>query len=210
MKEVREKFLAERSFLFPAQRPFKFHYYNVTNFVSPDKHWEQSDKERCRKCKHIFLAVDEWEEDVSQDTFREQYTTFVGHLQKLMNDATFPIWLMTVNEPAMKASNCFSPSNPRSTDHPCNDVIKSLFRDNESVFPERVHLMDNTDITLAQFDSNYESILANIALRIFVAVGKGVAEWRGMGQQGLIDGLHRNGTVEPNFALIPYDGWTSP
>jgi hypothetical protein len=91
------------------------------------------------------------------------------------------------------------------------------------LFPPRVHLIDNTDLVLAlmmttkggnhhrddNFNITYDFLLANIALRIFVAVGKGVTDWRNIGQHGLIDGLHRNDTVEPNFPLIPYD-WSWP
>ena len=107
----------------------------------------------------------------------------------------------------MLASSCHSPERPRSTDHPCNDVIKSLFRPGDERFPSMVHLMDNTDLVLPQLGQNRENVLANIAMRVFVAVGKGVSEWRAMGQIGLIDGLHRNDTVEPNFELVPYEGW---
>ena len=61
MHKIREIFLQEKKIVSRGQRPFKFHYYNVTQFQNPDRDWEQSDKERCRKCKHIFLSVDDME-----------------------------------------------------------------------------------------------------------------------------------------------------
>jgi hypothetical protein len=120
---------------------------------------------------------------------------------------TFPIWLFTVNEPPMHASNCHSQFLPRTTDHPCNDVLKHLFRSGANTFPEQVHLLDNTDLSRPLFDdkSKRDLLLANIALRVFVLVGKGVANWRAKGQRGMIDGMHRGGTVEPNFELLPYN-----
>lgn len=202
--------MTARQILTPQQRSFKFHYYNITNLVRPDKDWTQSEKERCRKCKHIFLSVDDLDEPVSRIVYEQQLVAFVGHLEKLIDNPTFPIWILTVIEPPMLASNCFAPGQPRSTDHPCNDVIKLFFLPGAERFSKRIHIMDNTGLVLPQFDQNRDSILANVAMRIFVAVGKGVSDWRAMGQRGLIDGLHRNSTVEPNVVLVPYTGWTVP
>jgi hypothetical protein len=205
MSDIYKTFLALRGHICPSQRPFKFHYYNVTDLVHPDTHWELSKKQLVRKCKHILVSVDELVQPVSQFEYKKQITTFVGHLLQLINDDTFPIWLFTVNEPPMHTKNCYDPIGVRTTDHPCNDVIKDLFR--SKAFPERVHLLDNTDLSLPQFDKGRQDILAVIALRVFVFVGKRVTEWREMGQKGNMNGLHRNGTVEPNFELIPYLGW---
>lgn len=205
MSDIRDKFLALRPSVSGAQRPFKFHYYNVTDLSHPDKSWDLETKKRVRKCKHILLSIDEPEQPMSQSIYREKIRRFVGHLLKLMNDETFPIWIFTVNEPPMVATNCLEPVMRRSTDHPCNDVLKDLFVSHS--FPNRVHLLDNTDLTLPMFEEGRDDILAVIALRVFVIVGKQVMEWRAMGQRGMIDGLHRNGTVEANFELIPYNGW---
>jgi hypothetical protein len=200
-------FLLERRFVSPHQRPFKFHYYNVTNLLQPDKDWPLKEKQRSRKCKHIFVSVDELAEPLSQAAFKEQVTTFVHHLVIMLDNPTFPIWILTAIVPAMSTTNCHTAILPRSTDHPCNDVVKHLFRSPSNQFPYQVHLMDNSDLVMPKFDENRQDILANIAMRVFVAVGKGVADWRAMGQQGLVDGLHRNGTVEPNPELFPYEGW---
>jgi hypothetical protein len=240
MHRIRTIFLHEKNILSKGQRPFKFHYYNITTRFQPqpDADWSTEDKERCRKCKHIFLSIDDIIDNrndnnktgtfSSQVEFETQLVNFVLHLQQLMNDPTFPIWILTTtNGPASKNNNraCHEQRKyPRSTDHPCNDVLKALFHPRKQeeqlpssrlLFQPRVHLMDNTDLTLPLrlYDDDYNNnmqdmLLANIALRIFVAVGKGVADWRQNGQQGLIDGLHRNGTVEPNFVLVPYD-WSS-
>ncbi|GAX23583.1 hypothetical protein FisN_12Hh149 [Fistulifera solaris] len=201
-----ETFLQLRPQISAGQRPFKFHYYNVSNFVHPDVDWELETKQRLRKCKHILLSLEEPLRPLSQAEFKSQLTTFVGHLLKVMDDSTFPIRLLTFNEPPMNTNNCYPPFVlPRSTDHPCNDVIKDLFR--TRAFPERVHLFDNTDLSNPQFDQNANDILAAVALRVFIVVGKQVSDWRAVGQKGMIDGLHRNGIVEPNFDLIPYEGW---
>jgi hypothetical protein len=206
MSDIRREFMEMREKLFPNQRPFKFHMYDIEHFVRPDRNWEDGVKARFRKCKHILVSLDEMEE-LSQMEYRSQVTVFIGHLLRLMDDETFPIWMFTVNAPQMAPRNCHSPTLPRTTDHPCNDVLKDLFRDDAENFPNRVHLLDNTDISNPSFGENVPSVLATIAMRVYVFVGKGVADWRAVGQHGLIDGLHRNGTVEPNFELVPYEGW---
>jgi len=205
MAAIRNRFMKLRGILAPSNRPFKFHYYNVTSLTHPDAEWPESGKTRCRKCKHIFVSVDELDERLSQATFLEQYTAFVHNLVKLLEDDTFPIWLLTNNESPAMASNCHSPAVlPRSTDHPCNTVIQNLFRPGAKAFPSQVHLLDNTDLVLPHHPSqshhyrqeNRDHILANIALRIFVAVGKGVTDWRAAGQQGKWDG---------DKILVPYN-----
>lgn len=203
MSDIRDAFLQIRPQLFSGQRPFKFHYYNISTFVHPDREWPEDRKKSFRKCKHTLVAVDETTEPVSQSVYMTQVRTFVHHLLTLSHDPTFPIWFFSVNEPAMTASNCHSPNPARTTNHPCNDALKGLMND----FPPQVHFLDNTDLVSPQFDANRDDIIAVIALRIYVLVGKGVSDWRAIGQKGLIDGLHRNGTVEPNFELVPYEGW---
>lgn len=208
MQKIWRTFLDMRGQLFSYQRPFKFHMYDIYSFIKPDSHWEIDTKKRLRKCKHILLALDEFQENLSQKDYMEQVFRFVNvHLQKVIPDKTFPIWVLSVNEPPMNTTNCFQPILTRTTDHPCNDALKHLFRSEPPKFADRIHFLDNTDLTLPQFDLNQADIFANIALRLYVIVGKGVSDWRHMGQSGKVDGLHRNGTVEPNFELVPYEGW---
>ena len=131
-----------------------------------------------------------------------------------MNDPTFPLWVLSESSTSQlnRAITCHEPLKyPRSTNNPCNEVLKALFRQQPSPFEQRVHFLDNTDLVLPtlQSDITKDTVLANIALRIFVAVGKGVSDWRSVHQAGKIDGLHRNGTIEPNFKLIPYN-WSVP
>jgi hypothetical protein len=204
----REVFLDEKRTLFPGQRSFKFHIYPATNFVHPAEGWQQSEEERFRKCKHILVSLDEPKTPLTQEEYADQVTSFLSHLLKAFPDETFPIWMFTVNESPMNPTNCFPPYFlPRTSDHPCNDVLKELFGKNKANFPERVHLLDNTAISLPHLGDNMEDVKAAVALRIFVLVGKKVAEWREAGQQGLIDGLHRGDNVEPNFELVAYVGW---
>ncbi|GKY94590.1 hypothetical protein MPSEU_000424500 [Mayamaea pseudoterrestris] len=208
MQKIWRAFLDMRGQLFAYQRPFKFHYYDIHSFTSPDAHWDDDTRRRLRKCKHILLSLDDFNQMLSRQEYAKQVTRFVNvHLQNVMPDKSFPIWVFSVNEPPMIATNCFHPTLPRTTDHPCNDVLKELFRPEADTFHERIHFLDNTDLSLPQFETNQEDVFANIALRVFVVVGKGVSVWRHMGQSGKENGLHRNGSVEPNFELVPYDGW---
>ena len=194
--------------IFPGQKPFKFHYHPIKSFVHPDTEWSVGLKKQFRKCKHILVSLDEPNEPVSQSVYKQQVTTFVGHLLKAFDDETFPIWLFSVIEPPMKATNCYNPSK-KTTDHPCNDVLKDLFRPDGSseTFPPQVHFLDNTDLTLPQFDENRDDILAVIGMRTLVLVGKGVADWRAMKQKGSMHGLFRNGTLLNNTESVPYEGW---
>jgi hypothetical protein len=214
-EDSRLAFLEERSEIAPHQRTFKFHIYPVSNFEQPDRDWPENEKTRFRKCKHIFVSVDEIGTPLTQKEYKDQVTTFINHLLNAFPDETFPIWMLTVTESPRSATNCQPPYYlPRTSDHPCNDVLRDLFNGDNvggsqggSLFPQRVHLMDNTAISLPQLGENRDDVIAAIALRIIVEVGKKVGEWRESGQIGLIDGLHRADKVEPNFALVPYEGW---
>lgn len=155
----------------------------------------------------MVVSVDEVGE-VSQPEYQAQFVGFLRHLLEVMHDETFPIWVTTVNSAPLTTKSCHSAELPKTSDHPCNDVLKFLFgSESTEAFPSRVHLLDNTDVSNPRETSSITDVFAVIALRTFVVVGKGVSEWRAQGQTGKIDGLHRNGTVEPNFELIPYEGW---
>lgn len=203
---IHKAFLSIRPALFRNQRLFKFHYYNVTSFKDPDKHWDESTKKRFRKCKIILVSVDQLDSPVTQAQYKSQITTFVGHLLKAIIDETFPIWIVTVNEPPMMASSmCNSPA-AWSGNHPCNDALFALFA--ESTFPSRVNLMDVTDLINPQFGENYWDSVAVIAMRVFTVVGYQVAEWRQAEQIGTNIGLLRDGRLLPNPPEIPYD-WST-
>jgi hypothetical protein len=220
-KAYHSAFLSLRPHLFPHQRPFKFHLYPSFNFDQPDETWgnDTSDnglKQRFRKCKHILVSLDEPKTPLSQCEYKEKITNFIHHLEMAFPDTTFPIWIFTTLESPLHSPNCHSECVylPRSTNHPCNDVLKDLFA--SSPFSSRVELLDNTDISSAMIMHNnkpmrqieLQQIQYLVALRIFVIVGKKVKEWRSNEQEGRIDGLHRGNHVEPNFALVAYD-WTA-
>ena len=170
-------------------------------------------------------------EPLSRQEYQAGVTTFLNHLIKAIPDHTFPIWLCTVAlESPVRARyetrHCHDDGTNRSTktydlnQHPCNTAMFDLFKQKPSLFApkdqERVRLLDNTDLSIAasSFDrvggdkSNLyprrQDILGVVALRNFVLIGSQVQAWREMGQIGKIDGLHRNGRVEPDFELIPY------
>lgn len=204
---IREAFLSLRPLLFPSQRPFKFHYYNVTNFQKPDQHWDDETKKRFRKCKTIFVSLDKLDEaPMTQEEYKRQVQTFLGHIVTAINDETFPIWMITVNAPPMTASRmCTSSAMTSTTHHACNDALFSLWKEN--TFPPRVKLLDTTDLVDPQFGSHLKDVFAVIAMRIYAIVGEQVEEWRKANQIGKVNGLVRNGKVEPNPTLVPYD-WT--
>ena len=165
--------------LFRSRCPFEFHLYNMGGFFrQPDRYWSESDKQRIRKCKHILVLLEELEVQLSPKEYRDQVTTFVGHLLNLMNDITFPIRLFTWMQPPKQATSCHSPIMNRTTDHPCDDLLKNLFHPGKRTFPARVHLLDNTDITLPLLNEGSSSkALVNVALRTYVVAGQQVAQW---------------------------------
>lgn len=210
MGRLRQAFLDLRPKVEASQRPFKFHFFPTPAFERPDRDWPETEKERLRKCKHILFGLDEYERPISQADFRERLVTFVHHLVKVEDDPTFYVWILSVNVPASTAattSYCHSPASPQTLAHPCNTVIRDLFANR--VWPDQVHFLDNTDVTDALWDEDKAEAwaLAVIALRVFVLLGRDVAVWRTSGQIGHENGLHRNGTVEPNQPLIPYNAW---
>jgi hypothetical protein len=200
-----KSFMEIRPMINQHQRPFKFHYHRMTSFVNPDQEWNAEEKGRFRKCKQIFISMDELQEPISQDEYTRQVKRFIHHLTKAFPDDTFPIWMFTVMESPTKSSKCHTPTLPRTSDHPCNDILKALFQ--AGSFPERVYLLDNTDLSLPRLGDNSDDIAAVVALRIFVLIGKRVKEWREKGQIGTIKGLVRGDVTEPNFELVPYTGW---
>lgn len=202
---IREAFLSVRQELFPNQRPFKFHYYNVTSLEKPDYHWDAATKSRFRKCKTILVSIDELEDaPLTQAQYKRQVKSFLSHTVKAIPDSTFPIWLITVNESPMAASTMCVALIP-TKNHPCNDALNELWR--EGSFPPRVKLLDTRDVLGPQFGENQNDLIAVIAMRIYTLVGQQVAEWRKAKQVGRMDGLHRNNVVEPNPKEVPYD-WT--
>ena len=173
-------------------------------------------------------------EPLSRQEYQAGVTQFLNHLIQAIPDHTFPIWLCTVAlESPVRARyetrHCHDDGTNSITkaynfnQHPCNTAMFDMFHRKASLFApkdqERVRLLNNTDLSIAAsyFDRlgadkrelypRRQDILGVIALRMFVLIGKQVQEWREMGQIGKIDGLHRNGVVEPNFELKPYR-WT--
>jgi hypothetical protein len=211
MGEIRESFMALRPQIFKNQRPFKFHFYDIANLQQPDMYWTDDNRRRLRKCKHLLVNLEEFVKPLSQRDYEDQLVNFIGHLLRVMSDDTFPIRVLTWIESPTGTRQCHSPYLPWTNDHPCHDVLHKLFDSENPVFPSRVKLMDNTDLTLPlpteAATGTRPFVLAVMALRIYVIVGEQVAAWRLAGQRGKVDGLYRNGKVEPNFAEIPYKEW---
>lgn len=212
-KNLHESLLSLRRQLFPHQRPFKFHYYEVDDLVNPVRTWDEQKQQTFRKCKHILVSIDEPAIPLSQTDYEGKMTTLITHLTKAFDDETFPIWVFTSMESPINSKHCFNSEGLRTTQHPCNVVLEKLFT-NENVTPfsqERVRLLDNTDISLSlpNNDALYESlqpdVLGAVALRIFIIVGHQVKVWRDNKQLGHIKGLTKGDVTYPNFELIPYD-----
>ena len=198
-------FRAIRPQIFGSQRPFKFHYYPATSFITPDPAWKE--RTSFRKCKHILVSLDEPDDTLSQQEYKNQMTTFIKHLLNAFNEEhTFPalIWILTNNGSSISTKNCHTPYLTPTTNHPCNDVLNDIFKD--SPFPVRVGFLDNTDVLFAgSKDEEKDAISATIALRIYVLVGKQVKAWRDAGTSGGVNGVTKNGVTTPNFDLVRYD-----
>jgi hypothetical protein len=210
--DLRQSFLDLRPNIAKNQRPFKFHYYNVTDLMHADKHW--GDVSAFYKCKTILVLVDQVDEgNIAQQAYRDQLTHFIKHMLQVVPDDTFSIWLLTLTEPAVTPTLCTAPTMPLTLHHPCNDVIFDLI--DSGIFPSRVKAFDNTDISRSMFEGGHPNelgtneVYATIALRTFALIGATVAAWRKVGQQGTKDGLKRNGLLEPNVKYERHD-WTVP
>mmetsp|Transcript_7936 Transcript_7936/g.13139 ORF Transcript_7936/g.13139 Transcript_7936/m.13139 type:complete len:481 (+) Transcript_7936:133-1575(+) len=195
-----ESFKSLRPSIAKHQKPFKFHYYPIDNFVQPDRDWDTENKLKFRKCKMIIISVDELRDPISQGEYKEQVATFLNHMVKMFDDDSFPIWMYTANlPPASSAEMCSSPKK-RTQHHPCNDVLFDLFA--AKPFPDRVQLLDNTDLTDPLIDEGLQDAFAIMAMRTFAICGDQVKKWRRSNQKGKKDGLERKGVLEPN---VDYD-----
>jgi hypothetical protein len=203
---IRDAFLSLRGQIDSQQRPFKFHYYPLNDFINADKDWEGR-KRSFRKCKIVLVSVDEYAYEISQADYKKQVEYFIQQVLKCLHDDTFPIWMLTVNNAPMSnlSKMCHSPSR-HTHNHPCNDALIELLDSNykRNNFPPHVKLLDNTDLTDPQFDENRKDIHAVIAMRIFALVAAQVDSWRSKDQKGLKEGLMRNGTLEPNEVQEEY------
>jgi hypothetical protein len=184
MGEIRISFLDIRPQIFRGQRPFKFHFYGMADLRQPDRYWDLDKKQRIRKCKHILINFEEFEEAITQKAYKDQIVNLVGHVLRLMDDDTFPVRIFTWTESPIGSRHCHSPFLPWSNDHPCNDVLRKLFHPSNSAFPSRVKLLDNSDLTLPYLNRDGTSsvtksmrsfVIAAIALRVFVLTGDQVA-----------------------------------
>ena len=187
----RETFLSLRPQLAPGQRPFKFHYYAVTDLMNPLD--SMNSRRMSRKCKQTFVMMDELK--ISKSEFKTQIVHFLNGVAKCMNDTTWSIWMFTMNSGHPDA--CHSSPN-LTAHHPCNDVLFEIFESNS--LPSNVRLVDNTDVSNAQIGENAKDVAATIAMRIAALIGAQVDKWRAAGQAGRVDGLHRNGVVEDDPA----------
>lgn len=198
-----ESFRSLRPSIAKHQKPFKFHYYAMDNFVQPDRDWDDELRLKFRKCKTIFISMDELRDPISQHDYKQQVATFLGHMVKMFDDDTFPIWMLTVNlPPVSSAPMCTSPAL-RTQHHPCNDALFDLFA--AKPFPDRVRLLDNTDLTDPLLDEGLQDAVAVIAMRIFGITGEQVKAWRKANQKGKKEGLERNGILEPNTDFEVYN-----
>ena len=141
---------------------------------------------------------------MSQDEYKLHANTFPHHLVKMFDDETFSIWMLTVNLPSISnATMCAGPKR-RTNHHPCNDALFDLFGGTKT-FPDRVRLLDNTDLTDPLLDDGLQDAVAVIAMRIFPIAGLQVNTWRKSNQRGTKQGLIRKGKLEPNAVFTVYE-----
>jgi len=147
-----------------------------------------------------------------QQQQKEEVQTFIRHLLNAFDEEhTFPalIWFFTNNHAIDQPS-----SSSHSHSH-------SFYRTSSLFPPDRVRLLDNTDISSPIYnyheDNNNaqtkkgieEMMYALIALRVYVLVGKQVQIWRTKGMSGVVDGWSTREGLKPNYELVRYD-WTQP
>jgi hypothetical protein len=199
-----ESFKSIRSSIANHQKPFKFHYYPMDDFRQPDRDWEREYKLKFRKCKNVIVSVDELKYSITQEEYTQQVATFLRHLVNIFDDDSFPIWMLTVNlSPILDIKMCTHPKR-RTNHHPCNDALFELFGSIKA-FPNRVRLLDNTDLTSPLLEEGLTDAMAVIAMRIFAIAGEQVKVWRMKKQRGTKEGLLRNGKLEPNIDYQVYD-----
>jgi len=211
MNDIRNRFLDMRGALFPLQRPFKFHYYSMASFEQPDSLWTFEEKSKFRKCKHFLVSLDELEPALTQKDFQDKARVLIHHLMTVRHDWVEPIWILgsleSLTQTSLQPRQCTQPHLLPSTDHPCNDALRDIFRD-ARYREQQVHFWDLRDLVLPQTGDNRAHVLSTIALQLYVVIGRGVAWWRSIGFTNDVRGIYRNGTLEKNFDLIPYD-WSA-
>ena len=205
------------------QRPFKFHYLNLTDMADPTKDFSDASHRTYTKCKIFFVSygVDRLYTDISPQAYGHEVETLLHHIEKSHSDQTFPVWFLTSRSSTPDATmGCTERLGlgGRTPDrvHEFNEEIRRLFRDEhsgKSRFQTRIHLMDNVDITEAFWhvstnrgDVNMmeKQITAAVAMRCMEKIAEQVELWRRAKQRGIKDGLQRNGTLIPNPTFIQY------
>ena len=210
--QARLQLLAVKALLRPmqsTQRPFKFWYMNVTDVQTPASGWDQGVHRQIRKCKMVVLSI----AGIKPATGAGSLVTgqafllmkFLCHIARMINDSTFPIWMMSAShDPSGRYS-------PRSTDQ-FNNMLGRIFDPmHQGWQPKGLMFMDNRDLTapISEFaapgsanelmNNWYETHVSRITtIRIMQAVGKHVQWWRRDKQMGTRRGLSRNGVMTPD------------
>jgi hypothetical protein len=181
---IQAAFMSLRADLFPRQRPFKFHYHPMASLEQPDITWDDDLKWKFRKCKHVFISL---EDVVFMETsigdalsaleFQQRVATFTQHLINAFPDASFPIYMVLTHlmmETPLQAQyethHCYGGNNNNITattdnplhslENPCHVVLRQMFTQPQKakLFPaadqDRIRLLDNTPISQALIGNN--------------------------------------------------------
>jgi len=179
-------FLSLRQDLFPAQRPFKFHYHPILESLEhPDITWNEEWQGKFRKCKHVLVLLDDdifMEEQqqpkassaakangMAAEDYRSKLVTFMLHLTKAFPDPTFPIWVFTIAlETPLRArqrNHCYN-KKKHDNNNNANDDDYSHSLDHPcnlviyDIFAHKAHLFDTKDQSRIRLLNNTDLSMA--------------------------------------------------
>ena len=185
-----------------------FLYFPVNTLDGkPDALWKRDQKANFKKCKQIFVSIDDFRYPVTQYEYKMQIENFLEHLTRAFPDENIPIWMMSMIESPEERRNCYDSHLPTSSIHPCNMALKELFEDIDP-FEPRVRLLDNTDLTLPQLGDSKKQTATVIALRSAVLIGKQKQEWTKAGLRSTERGWLRGDQAINSVDLVPYTEWS--
>lgn len=218
----------ERNSQFTAFRKCKHILISIEK-ESEDVKEEKEEEEKEDMEKTGLRGTTKNEEQQQQQHQKEEVQTFIRHLLNAFDEEhTFPalIWFFTnnhTNDNTVLYEIFDQPSSSSHGEHGSSTHSHSFYRTSSLFPPDRVRLLDNTDISSPIYNYHYyeesnntqtkkgmeEMMYALIALRVYVLVGKQVQIWRTKGMNGGVDGWSTREGLKPNYDLVRYD-WTQP
>jgi hypothetical protein len=202
-------FLELRKVVAARVRASNFMYFPVMTLDNnkPDALWSRKQKREFKRCKQIFVSMDEFHYPLTQSDYKMKIGNFLDHLTRAFPDENIPIWVLTMMmESPEDRGNCYDQHLPTTSKNPCNSALQDLFED--SPFEPRVNLLDNTDLTLPQLGDSKKEVATVIALRCAVLIGKQKQTWTQAGLRSTTHGWLRGDVAINNVDLVPYTEWS--